>query len=155
MSKVKKEVEKVIETLNKSDLRAKGIKLKKSKEKYIILFTVNKVLEGIKIISPDTTHFQVGDDIYPIDIEKFIYKDKFRTYFMFDVLEGQRHIDYGDSFKFNQKLLKKIIKEQIIAQSFNRFTGQQVKMSIYLAVFVGLFGGLIGYIIALVSTGVI
>lgn len=159
MSKTKEGIEKAInqvgEVLNRTDLKAKGIKLQKSKEKYVILYTVNKVLEGVKVIKPDTNYLEIGEGGFVIDTSKYIYKDKFRTYFLLDATDGQQHIDLGDKFKFNPKFLKKIVREQIIAQSFTRFTGQQAKMSLYLAIFVGLFGGLIGYIIGLISAGVI
>lgn len=132
---------------------------KKSKTKYIALITSNDgattTILKTKRIQPNITHFLYKDREMVFDINKHLFKTKTKTYYLFDANDGQLHLDLGDSYKFDQKFLKKIVREKIIAQSFTRFTGTQARNSMIMGIFLMIFGGLIGYLIALITLGVI
>lgn len=156
---VVRETIKVVDELNRMTLKKKGLKLKKSKRKHIILFTIqdgnSRSLEGIKKIKPTTTHIKLGDKEFVFDIEKDIYTTGLKSYYLIDLNKGQLHLDLNDTYKFNPKSLKKIVRDQIIAQSLTRFTNQQNKINFFVGIFFSIFGGLIGYLICLYSMGVV
>lgn len=160
MSKqIKETVEKSSEVISRVDLRRKGIKLKKSGKKRYALLTLNdgtgRTLEGIKKIKPNTTHIMVKDKEFLFDITKSIYSSKLKVYYLIDINLGQLHLDTIDTQKFNPRNLKKLIREQAIAQTLTRQTTQQAKLNFMVAVFFMIFGGLVGYLVALYSSGVL
>lgn len=152
-------VKDTVEIFKKAEFQEKGWKFKKNKKKYIVLLTIDdgnsRTIEGVKNVKATTNKIDIGDKLFPIDMSKDIYTIKNKAYYIMDMNKGQLHLDLDDTYKFNPKFLKKIVKEQIIAQTITRFTGQQVKTNMYVAFFFAIFGGLIGYIIALFSLGVI
>lgn len=156
---VVKEVVKVVDEVSRMSFKKKGLKLKKSKRKYIILITIkdgnSRTLKGIKKIKADITHLKLGDKEFLFDIEKDIYTTGLKSYYLIDLNKGQLHLDLGDTYKFNPKSLKKLVRDQVIAQSITRFTNQQNKVNFFVAVFFSIFGGLIGYLICLYSMGVV
>jgi hypothetical protein len=151
--------ENVIQELSRIDFKKKGFKLKKSKKQHLLLITIqdgaSRNLEGIKKIKAETTHIKIGDDEYLFDITKDIYTQGLKSFYLLDMNKGQLHLDLGDTYKFNPKGLKKLIREQAITQTLSRMTNQQTKINFFVGIFFALFGGLIGYLIALYSSGVL
>ena len=149
---------KVVSDLNKFNFSNKDNRIKKSKKKYIILLCVkdgsSRSIVGVKRVKPDTNSISVNkDNEFAFSIEHHLYTNGLKSYFLFDINEGQIHLDEKDRLKFNPILLKKIVRGQIIAQSLTRMTNQQAKMNIYIGFFFAIFGGLIGYLISLYTTG--
>lgn len=152
-------IKQTTEILNKSEFQEKGWKFKKNKKKYIVLLSIDdgnsRTIEGVKVVKATTNVITIGESSYPIDLTKDIYTMKMKSYYLIDMNKGQLHLDLDDTYKFDPKFLKRIIKGQIMAQCITRFTGQQAKTNLYVGVFFAIFGGLIGYLVALFSTGVI
>jgi hypothetical protein len=164
MSKIAKKVpfeaKKVVDDLSKVQFSETKFKLKKSKKKHIVLYTIqdgnSRSIESVKRIDASTTHLSISkEEEVPFDISKDIFTHKNKAYYIVDLNRGQIHLDLDDTYKFNKRFLKKLVKDEIISQSFTRFTGQQTKMNLYIGLFFAIFGALIGYIIALLSLGVI
>jgi hypothetical protein len=151
--------EKVMQELSRVDFKKKGFKLKKSKKQHFLLVTIqdgaSRNLEGIKKIKSNTTHLKIGENEFLFDITKDIYTQGLKSYYLLDLNKGQLHLDLDDTFKFNPKGLKKLIREQAITQTLSRMTNQQTKINFFVGVFFAIFGGLIGYLIALYSSGVL
>lgn len=153
-------VKNAVEDLTKVQFSETEFKLKKSKKKYIVLYTIqdgsSRSIESVKRVQASTTTIKVGrEKEFVFDISKDIFTRRNKAYYIVDLNKGQVHLDLGDTYKFNSKLLKKLVRDEIITQSLSRMSGQQAKTSIYLAIFTSVFGGLIGYIIALYSLGAI
>ncbi len=158
--KVGSGVKKVVDDLTKVQFQKANFKLRKSKKKYVVMYTIqdgnSRTIESVKRVKADTTHISVGKNkVFPFDISKDIYTQKGKSYYVVDLNKGQLHLDLDDTYKFNPIFLKKLVKDEIISQSFTRMTNQQTKMNIYIGLFFAIFGGLIGYIVGLISLGAI
>jgi hypothetical protein len=158
--KIVSETKKVVEDLSKVQFSQSKFKLKKSKKKHIILYTIqdgnSRTIESVKQVSAYTTHLSISkEEEVPFDIEKEIFTHRNKSYYIVDLNKGQIHLDLDDTYKFNKRFLKKLVKDEIISQSFTRFTGQQTKMNLYIGLFFAIFGGFVGYLVALISLGVV
>jgi hypothetical protein len=151
--------QKIVDDLSKTAFKKRETIPRKSSQRYYILITVNdgsgRRLMGIRKIKPEATHFKIGENEYPFDISKEVYTIKLKTYFLVDIQAGQLHLDLGDTYKFNPKLLKKLIRNLIIAQTITRWTNQQNRMNIILLIGGVLFGGVMGWLLSLYFNGVI